>query len=87
MPEGATLVRISLSRLTGANARRTRVASVARRTPTAKRYKFRLTEPKLRRLKPGRYLIEVRAGTSRTSLGPPADWTFTIRKGGTSRRS
>ena len=38
-------------------------------TRKAKTYRFKLKDGKLRRLKPGRYVVEVRAGTSRTRLG------------------
>ena len=83
VPAGATVVQIRVLRLTGAAARRTVVATVFRRTPTAKRYKFRLTERKLRHLRPGRYLLEVHAGTSRADLGPATSWAFTVRNANT----
>jgi hypothetical protein len=56
------------------------VATVYRKVGTAKRYVFRLTERKLRNLKPGRYLVEVRVGASRQSLGPAKSRTITIRR-------
>jgi len=40
--------------------------------------RFRLTEPKLRRLAAGRYRVEVRAGRSRTVLGPAATRTVKV---------
>ena len=57
------------------------IATVYRRTPKAKRYVFRLTEKPFRHLKPGRYLVQVRVGTSRTALGPAASRQLTIRRG------
>jgi hypothetical protein len=57
------------------------IATVYRRTPKAKRYVFRLTERPFRHLEPGRYLIQVRVGTSRTALGPAASRQITIRRG------
>ena len=57
------------------------VATVYRKVGKAKRYVFRLTERKLRNLKPGRYLVEVRVGASRQSLGPAKGRTVTIRRG------
>jgi Ca2+-binding RTX toxin-like protein len=86
VPAGATTVRISVFRLgrssrsTGRHARKVHVATVYRTTHTAKRYVFRLTEKKLRHLKPGRYLVEVRVGTSRAKLGPAKFRTVTIKR-------
>ena len=57
------------------------IATVYRKTPKAKRYVFRLTEKPFRHLKPGRYLIQVRVGTSPTALGPAASRQITIRRG------
>jgi hypothetical protein len=51
---------------------------VYRPAPVARRYRFRLTEPKLRRLAAGRYRIEVRAGRSRTVLGPASTRTVKV---------
>jgi len=45
------------------------IATVYRRTPVARHYTFRLTE---------RYLIEVRGGRTRTSLGPATTRTVTV---------
>ena len=47
--------------------------------PHAKRYRFRLTERKLRHLSAGRYRVEVRAGRSRSVLGPPSNRTISVR--------
>jgi hypothetical protein len=96
VPAGANVVQISVFAVGGAPgaaqaaaaARAARpvargkrlIATVYRNTPTAKRYTFRLTEPKLRHLKPGRYRIEVRAGRTRTSLGPATARTLTIKR-------
>ena len=91
MPAGANTVAITVFRL-GSVIKRTGarrhapstvdIATVYRRTPKAKRYVFRLTEKPFRHLKPGRYLIQVRVGTSRTALGPAASRQLTIRKAG-----
>jgi hypothetical protein len=80
VPAGARVVRIRVFRTGGATggtakaraaaARGRLVATVYRPAPVAKRYRFRLTEPKLRRLPAGRYRVEIRAGRSRTVLGP-----------------
>ena len=56
------------------------IATVYRKTPQAKRYTFRLTEPALKRLKPGRYLVEVRVGRSKSDLGPSKTKTVTVKK-------
>ena len=61
-----------------AAARGRLVATVYRPAPVAKRYRFRLTEPKLRRLPAGRYRVEVRAGRSRTVLGPATARTVKV---------
>ena len=87
MPPGATTVRIRVVRLSaakrGSSAARKRVrrqvlATVYRKTPSAKRYTFRLTEPALRNLKAGRYQVEVRVGTSPKRLGPALGRSETI---------
>jgi hypothetical protein len=102
IPAGADVVQISVFAVAGppaaaqaaAAARAARpvargkrlIATVYRNTPTPKRYTFRLTETKLRHLKPGRYRVEVRAGRTRTSLGPATARTITITKGSVKRR-
>ena len=89
-PAGATTVRIRVFRVGGVQgraaavtgktaARRKLVATVFRATPNAKTYRFRLKERKLRGLKPGRYVVEIRAGKSRTNLGVPVTRTIVIR--------
>jgi hypothetical protein len=88
VPAGARTVRIRVFRINRGNtgrlaadrtAGRTRIATVFRSTPKAKRYTFRLTEKPLRNLKPGRYLVEVRVGASRSKLGPATTKTVTVR--------
>ena len=87
VPAGAKVVRIRVFRLgsssslsRAASARGWLVATVFRATPKAKRYRFRLTERKLRRLQPGRYRIELRAGRSRAVLGAPSNRTVQVRR-------
>jgi hypothetical protein len=89
VPAGANTVAISLFRLNSVIKRTSKarqkpssvhVATVYRKAPKAKRYVFRLTEKPFRHLKPGRYLVQVRVGTSRTALGPAASRQLTIRK-------
>ena len=77
------VVRLSTAKR-GSSAARKRVrrhvvATVYRRTPSAKRYTFRLTEPALRNLKAGRYQVEVRIGTSPSRLGPVMTGTVTVK--------
>jgi hypothetical protein len=90
VPAGASTVAISVFRLdsglaraskTRHKARTVHVATVYRTVGKAKRYVFRLTERKLRNLKSGRYLVEVRVGTSRQNLGPAKSRILTIRRG------
>jgi hypothetical protein len=87
---GATTVRIRVFRVGGvqgraaavtgkARAKRTLVATVYRATPKAKTYRFKLRERKLRGLKPGRYVVEIRAGKSRTRLGAASTRTIVVR--------
>ena len=52
-----------------------------RKTKGAKRHVFRLTEKPFRNLKPGRYLVMVRVGRSRSSLGPATTRQITLRRG------
>ena len=89
VPAGANTVAISLFRLNSVIKRTSKarqkpssvhVATVYRKAPKAKRYVFRLTEKPFRHLKPGRYLVQVRVGASRTALGPAASRQITIRK-------
>jgi len=79
VPAGASTVSITLFRLQAPLKRTSRtrqrpttvhVATVLRKTTKAKRYVFRLTEKPFRRLKPGRYLVQVRVGSSPSALGP-----------------
>ena len=56
------------------------VAAVWRATPTAKGYRFPLTERRLRKLKPGAYRVEVRIGTTRDELGPPTARVVTVKE-------
>jgi Animal haem peroxidase/RTX calcium-binding nonapeptide repeat (4 copies) len=88
VPPGASTVRIRVVRLSAAKrgssaarkrVRRHMVATVYRKTPSAKRYTFRLTEPALRNLKGGRYQVEVRIGTSPSRLGPAMTRTVTVK--------
>src|SRR4051794_1803093 len=79
VPAGANTVAITLFRI-GTPIKRTArsrqrpttvlVGTAYRKTSATKRYVFRLTEKPFRHLKPGRYLVSVRVGSSRTALGP-----------------
>jgi len=85
VPAGANTVSISVFRLgassrSGRHAGKVHVATVYRTAHNAKRYVFRLTNKRLRHLKPGRYLIEVRVGSSRSRLGPAVFRTVTIKR-------
>ena len=89
VPAGASTVAISMFRLNSVIKRTSKarqkpssvhIATVYRKAPKAKRYVFRLTEKPFRHLKPGRYLVQVRVGASRTALGPAASRQITIRK-------
>ena len=48
-------------------------------TKKAKTYRFQLKGGKLSSLKAGRYVVEVRAGKSRTRLGKAKSRTFVVR--------
>ena len=89
-PAGADTVRIRVFRVGGVRgrvaaatgttaAKRTLVATVFRATPKAKTYRFRLGERKLRGLRPGRYVVEIRAGIGRRNLGVPVTRTVVVR--------
>jgi hypothetical protein len=89
VPDAGDVTQISLFESPNANAARKSarkvakgklIARVYRNTPKAKRYKIRLTQKELRKLKPGRYVVEVRVGKSRTSLGPAKVRTITVKK-------
>jgi hypothetical protein len=78
VPAGAKVLEIRVFRL-GAGDARTLIGTVVQPTPAAKRYRLRLTGPKLRHPVAGRYVLEVRAGSSRTDLGPAAMGRITVR--------
>jgi hypothetical protein len=78
VPPGAHVVEIRVYRLAGAGPRRARVATALRATPAATRYRFRLTEPGLRGLRPGHYVAELRTGPDATHLGPAVSSAFTV---------
>jgi Ca2+-binding RTX toxin-like protein len=82
VPARASTVRISVFRLSRLGKRSSRflVAKAFRTISRGKRYVLRLTEKPLRSLKPGRYLIEIRVGTSRQALGPATSRVITIRR-------
>ena len=88
VPAGTTTVQISLFSLNnvvkrtstkGGSATMRRIATVLRKTTKAQRYVFRLTGKRFRHLKPGRYLVQVRVGPSRTALGPAVTRELTIK--------
>jgi hypothetical protein len=89
VPVGANTVAITLFRLNAVTKRTSKarqlpssvhVATVYRKTTKAKRYVFRLTEKPFRSLKPGRYLVQVRVGASRTALGPATNREVTVKR-------
>lgn len=80
LPGEARAVQIRVFRRAKASARRGKLlARVLRGARRPGRQTFRLTERRLRRLPPGRYLVELRAGRSRTALGPSASRTVRVR--------
>jgi Ca2+-binding RTX toxin-like protein len=89
VPTGTSTVSIRVFRTRGkhrgartaARHGRKLVATVYRKVEGGRRQTFRLTEKPLRRLKAGRYVVEVRAGTSRTDLGPATTRTIRIKRG------
>jgi len=89
IPAGAEVITIAVFRLGngtagGQNARRahrrTHVATMVRTTAGGNRNTFRLTGKKLRNMKPGRYLVKVRVGKSRTDTGPATTRTIRVKK-------
>ena len=91
VPAGTTTVSIRVfrdhrgrgrARQASAGHGRKLVATVYRTVQGGRRHTFRLRDKPLRKLAPGRYVVEVRAGTSRTDLGPATRRTVTIKRGG-----
>lgn len=82
VPEGASVVQIRVIKASAKRSGKNQlVAKVVRQTPEAGRYQFRLRDTKqLRHPKPGRYLIEVRAGSSLESLGAAESGTIIVKK-------
>jgi Ca2+-binding RTX toxin-like protein len=89
VPAGANTVAITLFRLNAVTKRTSKarqlpssvhIATVYRKTTKAKRYVFRLTEKPFRSLKPGRYMVQVRVGASRTALGPATSRQVTVKR-------
>jgi hypothetical protein len=82
VPAGAKVVRIKVARMTKVRgkARRQLVGTVFRTVRRSGRQTFRLTERKLMRLKPGSYVVEVRAGTARTELGSARTAKMSVKR-------
>ena len=89
VPAGTKVAQISLfavntlEKRTSAESKRRglrHIGTVLRKTTTAKRYVFRLTGKHFRHLKPGRYLVQVRVGASRTTLGPAVTREVTVAR-------
>ena len=85
--DAASLVRIRVFRVTTARARaaaakttKKLVATFYKTTPDAGTYRFRLKDRRLRKLAAGRYVVEVRAGSSRKKLGRATQRTFTVKR-------
>ncbi|MCW2960378.1 MAG: heme peroxidase [Thermoleophilia bacterium] len=84
VPAGAPMTEIAVFALPQARTQRAKpkarlITKVTRSTPKAKRYTFKLTEKKLKNLRPGTYVVEVRVGKNRASLGPAVRRNVTIR--------
>jgi hypothetical protein len=89
---GTRTVRIRVFRLTRrggagaaavpgrAKARRTLVVTVHRRVSRAGTHRYRVRNRKVRRLQPGGYQVEVRAGQRRSRLGKARIRTFVVRR-------
>jgi hypothetical protein len=89
---GTRLIRFRIFKLTGRRSRpaaaavslrsadRRLVATVYRKVTSGGRRRVRLTQRELGRLKPGRYVLEARAGTGRRQLGTPRTTAFTIAR-------
>jgi hypothetical protein len=56
------------------------VATVWQSTPKAKTYRLRLKDRKVRSLRPGRYVVEVRGGATKKKLGAPKTRTFQVKR-------
>ena len=85
--DAANVVRIRVFRVTTARARaaaarttKKLVATVYKTTPDAGTYRFRLKDRSLRKLAAGRYVVEVRAGSSKTKLGRATQRTITVKR-------
>jgi len=85
--DAANVVRIRVFRVTTARARaaaakttKKLVATVYKTTPDAGTYRFRLKDRSLRKLAAGRYVVEVRAGSSKKKLGRATQRTFTVKR-------
>jgi hypothetical protein len=75
-PPGTSIVEFTIRR--GCNLKEaTHVVARVYRTKPAGR--LRLTERAVKNLRPGCYILEVRAGTSRSHLGPVARIRFAVR--------
>ncbi|MBC7643976.1 MAG: choice-of-anchor D domain-containing protein, partial [Thermoleophilia bacterium] len=80
VPAGARTMNISVFRMpTGRSVAARKLVGIALRpTPRSVRHTFKLTEPKLRHLKPGYYQVEVRVGANKQQLGPAMTRTVKI---------
>jgi hypothetical protein len=64
----------------GKKPKRRLIATTWHATPKAKTYRVRIKDRKVRSLRPGRYVVEVRGGLSRKTLGRPTTRTFKVKR-------
>jgi hypothetical protein len=86
---GTNVIRVQVFALTGggpvqaaaaSKPKRRLVATAWQSTPKAKTYRLRLKDRKVRSLRPGRYVVEVRGGASRKQLGQPKTKVFVVKR-------
>ncbi|MEA2249039.1 MAG: hypothetical protein QOH46_3568 [Solirubrobacteraceae bacterium] len=56
------------------------VATFWQMTPKAKTYRLRIKDRKVRNLRPGRYVVSVRGGATKKTLGEAATKTFVVKR-------
>jgi hypothetical protein len=75
---GAGVVRFQVFRVRHGRPSRSAIVTVTRPVPAGGRYAVTLRSHALRVLRPGRYVVEARAGASRETLGPVSRRSFVV---------
>jgi hypothetical protein len=81
LPAGATSIRFALYRARDGKPTGTALATGSRTPARAGAYRLTLRSPALlRKLRPGRYVLQIAVGPSRSRLGTPSTVAFAVTR-------